>query len=131
MPGSVQEADLVRRFAEEGLSPQRWSSGPGDAYAIHRHPYHKVLYVVAGSIDFTLRPSGEVRRLRPGDRLDLPPQTEHSALVGPNGVTCLEAARPASIGREEARDDESRGGGGSTDFSRSGRGLLGDCPPTD
>jgi hypothetical protein len=28
-----------------------------------------------------------------GDRLDLPPDTEHAATVGPDGVTCLEAAK--------------------------------------
>ena len=32
-------------------------------------------------------------RLSPGDRLDLPPGTLHSALVGQAGVACVEAAR--------------------------------------
>ena len=31
--------------------------------------------------------------LAPGDRLDLPAGTAHSAQVGPDGVTCLEAHR--------------------------------------
>ncbi|GIU99268.1 MAG: hypothetical protein KatS3mg014_0884 [Actinomycetota bacterium] len=31
--------------------------------------------------------------LRPGDRLDLDPGTEHAATVGPEGVTCIEASR--------------------------------------
>jgi hypothetical protein len=30
-----------------------------------------------------------------GDRLDLPAGTRHDALVGPTGVTCLEAHLPA------------------------------------
>ena len=30
-----------------------------------------------------------------GDRLDLPAGTRHDALVGPTGVTCLEAHMPA------------------------------------
>jgi hypothetical protein len=33
-------------------------------------------------------------RLVCGDRLDLPAGTPHAATVGPNGVTCWEAARP-------------------------------------
>jgi hypothetical protein len=52
-----------------------------------------VLYCAAGSIVFHL-PEGDVT-LRSGDRLDVAPGTEHSAIVGPEGVTCVEASRPA------------------------------------
>jgi hypothetical protein len=31
--------------------------------------------------------------LHPGDRLDLPPQVAHHLVVGPRGVTCVEARR--------------------------------------
>ena len=93
MPPTVDETSILQAFAAEGLSPYRWSSGPGATYAAHRHPYHKVLYVLIGSITFTLRPSSEARRLQAGDRLDLPAGTDHSALVGPEGVVCLEAAK--------------------------------------
>jgi quercetin dioxygenase-like cupin family protein len=93
MSEAVQESMLLRSFAEEGLTPARWSNGPNAVYAVHRHTYHKVLYVVAGAITFTLHPSGLMRPLHPGDRLDLPPGTDHSAVVGPEGVVCLEAAR--------------------------------------
>jgi len=50
---------------------------------------------VRGSIRFDLPASGESFELRPGDRLDIPPGTHHSAVVGPEGVTCVEAARNA------------------------------------
>ena len=33
--------------------------------------------------------------LRAGDRLDIEPGTEHAATVGPDGVRCVEAPRPA------------------------------------
>lgn len=39
-------------------------------------------------------PGGDVT-LRPGDRLEVPPRTEHAATVGPDGVACVEASRPA------------------------------------
>ncbi len=39
-------------------------------------------------------PGGDVA-LGAGDRLDIEPGTEHSATVGPDGVTCVEASRPA------------------------------------
>jgi hypothetical protein len=86
--------DLEGRLAPEGLSsPRWWSSGPGDTYGRHDHPYHKVLYCAEGSIVFHL--DDHDVELRPGDRLDVPPGTPHAATVGPGGVTCVEASRRA------------------------------------
>lgn len=76
-----------------GLSPSWWSNGPGDRYQPHSHSYHKVLFCARGSIQFVVEPSGEAFDLTPGDRLDIPPGITHSAIVGPDGVTCVEAAR--------------------------------------
>ena len=80
-----------KAFAEEGLSPHTWSNKPDFVYGEHHHPYHKVLFCIEGSIVFHT-PDGDMA-LGPGDRLDLPPGTLHSATVGPEGVTCMEAAR--------------------------------------
>ena len=80
-------------FREERLSPGWWSNGPGDRYTAHVHTYHKVLHCALGSIRFTLESTGETFDPAPGDRLDLPPGTSHSAVVGTEGVTCVEAAR--------------------------------------
>jgi len=67
----------------------RWSNEPGAVYGVHDHEYRKILYVAEGSITFT--PSGQPPiELLAGDRLDLPAGTGHSAVVGPNGVTCWE-----------------------------------------
>jgi quercetin dioxygenase-like cupin family protein len=85
------EAALERLLRAEGLAPSWWSNAPGDRYRSHEHPYHKVLYCARGSISFEL--AGEQLPLSPGDRLDIPPGTPHSALVGPEGVACVEAAR--------------------------------------
>jgi quercetin dioxygenase-like cupin family protein len=66
-----------------------WSNGPGAAYAVHDHPYRKILYVERGSITFT--PTGKAPIvMQAGDRLDLPAGTAHGALVGPEGVVCWE-----------------------------------------
>lgn len=78
-------------FTEEGITPQAWSNRPGDTYGWHDHPYHKVLVCVRGSITFHT-PDGD-RHLAAGDRLDLPPSTQHAATVGPEGVTCWEGHR--------------------------------------
>lgn len=91
---AITREDLEARLAAEGLGPPRWwSNAPGDRYGRHDHPYHKVLYCAEGSIVFHL-PDGDVA-LRPGERLDVAPGTEHAATVGPNGVACVEASRPA------------------------------------
>lgn len=83
------------RLRAEGLDPGTWSNGPGDRYPAHEHGYDKVLVCAAGSIRFGLPATGGVVELLAGDRLDLPAQTSHDALVGPQGVTCLEAHLPA------------------------------------
>ena len=90
---ALDEAAVLAAFAREGLSPHRWSNGPGDVYPPHAHAYHKVLYCLRGSIVFRLTATGEDVELEPGDRLDIEPGTEHGAVVGSNGVECVEAAK--------------------------------------
>ncbi len=85
------EADLTAQLAREGLRAERWSNGPHAVYGRHEHPYGKVLVVAAGSITFTVHRPRQVRTLAAGDRLELTPRTPHSAVVGPEGVVCLEA----------------------------------------
>lgn len=87
------EAEVRRLLEAEGLQPYPWANAPGDVYGIHTHPYHKVIYVVSGSITFDLPEHGQQVTLRPGDRLELPSGIAHSAVVGPQGVVCLEAHR--------------------------------------
>lgn len=88
-----QESTLRQHMQQEGLSPHSWSNGPGDTYAVHSHTYEKVLYCVHGSIRFDMSASGDSIDLNPGDCLILPARTPHSAVVGSQGVTCIEAAR--------------------------------------
>jgi uncharacterized protein YjlB len=85
---------LTERLWAEGWHPSSWSNGPGDRYRAHDHPYDKVLVVTDGSIRFGLPADGTAVDLAVGDRLDLPAGTSHDALVGPDGVTCLEAHAP-------------------------------------
>ena len=78
-------------MADEGLSPYSWSNGPQDVYSAHSHGYNKVIYVVEGSITFGLPQLHQHMTLQAGDRLDLPAGTLHDAVVGAQGVVCLEA----------------------------------------
>jgi hypothetical protein len=95
------EPGLAARLHAEGLEPGTWASGPGDVYAAHRHGYDKVIVVAAGTITFGLPGRGDSVALEIGARLDLPAGVEHDAVVGPSGVTCLEAHLPAGqLGRD-------------------------------
>ena len=89
------DASLADRLRSEGLAPGSWSNGPGDRYSAHAHDYDKVIVVARGSIRFGLRGSGDMAELATGDRLELPAGTPHDALVGADGVTCLESHLPA------------------------------------
>ena len=87
------EALLRSILADEDLHPYVWSNGPGDVYGAHRHSYHKVIYVVRGSITFDLPDSDDKVTLNGGDRLELPAGITRNAVVGHQGVACLEAHR--------------------------------------
>ncbi len=86
--GMASAEELMERLRREADGCYQWSNRPGYVYAEHTHPYQKVLYCTAGSITFTLR-DREIR-LGPGDRMVLPPNTPHGAVVGAEGVTCIE-----------------------------------------
>lgn len=89
--GEAPTEDILREKMEtEGLTPYTWSNSPGDQYTLHRHSYDKVIFVVSGSITFGLPEVSESVELHAGDRLDLPTDLMHDALVGPEGVLCLE-----------------------------------------
>src|SRR5580765_2542126 len=91
--GQPSEQEIRRILTAEGLSPYSWSNGPGDVYAPHVHSYDKVIYVVRGSITFEMLDTGEEATLHAGDRLDFSKGVVHGAVVGPQGVVCLEAHR--------------------------------------
>ncbi len=81
---------LTEMMQQQKLNPYSWSNNPHDLYSAHKHGYHKVIYVVRGSITFHLPVLKMKIELKAGDRLDLPANIVHSAEVGAEGVTCLE-----------------------------------------
>lgn len=87
----MSDRGVAGRLRAAGLQPSSWSNGPGDRYGAHEHGYDKVLAVDSGSIAFGLPDDDRTVVLEVGDRLDLPAGTRHDAVVGPVGVTCLEA----------------------------------------
>ena len=87
----MASTDLAARLQAEGLRAGLWASGPGDRYGRHEHAYDKVIVATAGSIRFGLPATSDAVDLVTGDRLELPAGTRHDAVVGPDGVSCLEA----------------------------------------
>lgn len=87
---SPTQSRLWQLMSDQGLSPYAWSNGPHDIYAAHSHSYNKVIYIVQGSITFGLPELRQELTLKAGDRLDLPAGTVHDAVVGSQGVVCLE-----------------------------------------
>ena len=93
------ERELRKQMRHAGLFPYIWSNDSHYTYAAHTHSYEKVLYCVQGSIRFVLpehvnaEGKAEYIDLNPGDCMILPAHTLHSAVVGSQGVTCLEASR--------------------------------------
>jgi quercetin dioxygenase-like cupin family protein len=71
-----------------GYPVSEWSNRPGYEYAIHSHPYKKILRCLEGSIVFHL-PDRDVT-LSAGDQMVVEPGVEHSATVGVSGVRCVE-----------------------------------------
>jgi quercetin dioxygenase-like cupin family protein len=88
--GAPTSAEIRAAVAAEGIPFYQWSSAPGDTYGAHRHPFAKIIYVLRGSIRFGLPESDSVIDLGAGDRLALPEGVLHDAIVGPDGVVCLE-----------------------------------------
>jgi len=89
---TTDEAVLRDRLRAEGLASSAWGNGPHDRYTAHEHGYDKVIVVASGSIRFGLPGStAGGQDLAAGDRLELPAGTVHDAVVGPDGVSCLEA----------------------------------------
>jgi quercetin dioxygenase-like cupin family protein len=89
--GNPGEEELRQRLIDQDLKVYHWSSPPESIFAGHTHGYHKVLYVVKGSIKFDFPTRHKTVNLTAGDRLELPTGIRHSAVVGLEGVDCLEA----------------------------------------
>jgi len=83
----------AQMMEDQGFSAHTWSNGPNFAYPVHDHPYDKLIVVLEGSIRFDLPRQGTPQLLKEGDQLPIPAGTAHSAIVGPQGVTCLEGQK--------------------------------------
>lgn len=89
-PTKIELSDMLHG---EGLQTQCWSESAGHVSELLLHSYDSVLYVLEGRITFRLPESRRSINLNTGDRIDLPAYVVHNAVVGPEGVTCVEGKR--------------------------------------
>lgn len=92
-PGDLppDESEVQRFLRQQDLVGYRWSNAPGDVYGAHSHPFHKIIIVLQGSITFVLPDFEREVTLGIGDRLELAAGVVHEAVVGQQGVICIEA----------------------------------------
>lgn len=84
--------NILTIMKSEGLRPYMWQNQANHRYAVRSHNYHKVLYVLEGTLEITLPDNNQRINLRRGDRIDLPAGVRHGVIVGRRGAQCVEAA---------------------------------------
>lgn len=88
------EEELQQFLNQRRIKAERWDAEAGEAFAPHSHDYHKKLFCAEGSITMVINQQSV--SLQPGDALDLPANTIHSATAGLAGVVCYEAHSTAA-----------------------------------
>jgi len=74
---------IAQAVQNEGFNPLLISDPPGTTYPPHTHPETKLLVFLGGEME--VRVSDQSFYCYQGDRLMIPGNTEHSAIVGPKG----------------------------------------------
>jgi quercetin dioxygenase-like cupin family protein len=84
--------DLEAMLHTEGLEFELYSDAPGTKYGRHKHPFEDFIVIVSGKMKLVT--DSDSWTMKPGDRIDLPPNTIHSAeVVGKEEVRYLSAAK--------------------------------------
>lgn len=69
--------EAIQEISDSGWWPVSWRDPAGEVYEAHKHDADQTLYVVEGTLEVGI--AGKIHRLSPGDRLELPAFTVHSA----------------------------------------------------
>jgi quercetin dioxygenase-like cupin family protein len=80
---TLTAAQIASKVHDEGFEPIRISDPPGAVYSPHTHPETKLLAFVHGTMRVSVQ--DKTYDCSPGDKLLIPGNVEHSALVGPEG----------------------------------------------
>lgn len=82
------EEELLAILRTKKIDAERWAGEPGEVYESHVHSFDKTLWCAEGSLIFEIE--GARISMQPGDTLDLPANTMHSAVAGLGGCVCYE-----------------------------------------
>ena len=77
----VEEMLLKEGFAEV----YTWTDGPNMFYGEHKHESKTAHIIIDGRMEIAM--NGETNIYHPGDRIDVPANTVHTAKMGPKGCT--------------------------------------------
>ena len=80
------KCEAIREISDAGWWPVSWRDAPGEVYEPHKHDADQTLYLVEGALELGV--GADTHRLSPGDKLELPAFTVHSAKA-PGGATYI------------------------------------------
>jgi|SRR4051812_28357521 len=84
---NLNETEILNKVSCEGYAPRRVIEAPGAIYSTHKNAYDLVLAFLRGSAE--IRVGGNVYHCVAGDKLNIPGELPHSAVVGTKGVVYL------------------------------------------
>jgi len=79
----IEEKKIMEDIKREGFNPLRFSNALGFVYYSHRHQETKLLVFLEGSME--VKVEEETYQCGSGDKLIIPGNMEHSAIVGSGG----------------------------------------------
>lgn len=82
------EEELESFLRSKDIATERWQADPLEVFEPHVHDYDKTLWCAEGSI--ILEAENQSFSLQPGDVLEIPAMTMHSATAGVSGCACHE-----------------------------------------
>ena len=78
--------EAIQEISDAGWWPISWRDAPGEVYEPHKHDADQTLYLVEGVMELGVE--ANMYRLNPGDKLELPAFTVHSAKT-PKGAVYI------------------------------------------
>ncbi len=79
----LSQTEISQAIRQEGFDPLLISDPPGHIYSTHSHPEIKLLAFLR--VRMVVKVAGARFDCGPGDKLLIPGNIEHSAVVGPEG----------------------------------------------
>lgn len=82
-PKDIPRGDIIKAIKEEGFDPKLLADTPGFVYETHKHPESKLIVCLEGSMKVNV--AGKMYDFGPGDKILIPGNTPHGAVVGDKG----------------------------------------------